>query len=66
MEYNRNRSSWKNGKYYQKWYKVVVKHSLTETNNISKSNKEPSIKIISGVINKPKIINDGKQWNVEN
>ena len=45
--------------------KVVVKHSLTKTNNISKSNKEPSIKIISGDINKPKIINDGKEWNVE-
>ena len=45
--------------------KVVVKHSLTKTNDISKSNKEPSIKIISGDINKPKIINDGKEWNVE-
>ena len=27
--------------------KVVVKKSLTKTNNISKSNKEPSIKIIN-------------------
>ena len=45
--------------------KVVVKHSLTKTNDISKSNKEPSIKIISGDINKPKIINDGKEWNIE-
>ena len=45
--------------------KLLLKHSLTKTNNISKSNKEPSIKIISGDINKPKIINDGKEWNVE-
>ena len=45
--------------------KVVVKKSLTKTNNISKSNKEPSIKIIPGDTNKPKIINDGKEWNVE-
>jgi hypothetical protein len=45
--------------------KVVVKQSLTKTNNISKSNKEPSIKIIPGDTNKPKIISDGKKWNVE-
>ena len=45
--------------------KVVVKQSLTKTNNISKSNKEPSIKIIPGDTNKPKIISDGKEWNVE-
>ncbi len=45
--------------------KVVVKKSLTQTNNISKSNKEPSIKIIPGDTNKPKIISDGKEWNVE-
>ena len=45
--------------------KVVVKKSLTKTKNISKSNKEPSIKIIIGDTNKPKIINDGKEWNVE-
>ena len=45
--------------------KVVVKKSLTKTNNVSKANKEPSIKIIPGDTNKPKIINDGKEWNVE-
>ena len=45
--------------------KVVVQKSLTKTNNISKSNKEPSIKIIPGDTNKPKIISDGKEWNVE-
>jgi hypothetical protein len=45
--------------------KVVVKKSLTKTNNISKSNKEPSIKIIPGDTNKPRIISNGKEWNVE-
>ena len=45
--------------------KVVVKKSLTKTNNISKSNKEPSIKIIPGDTNKPKIISNGKEWNIE-
>ncbi len=37
-------------------YKVVVKKSLTKTNNISKANKEPSIKIIPGDTIMPKII----------
>ncbi len=45
--------------------KVTVKKSLTTTNNISKANKEPSIKIIPGDVNKPKIISDGKEWNIE-
>ena len=45
--------------------KVVVKKSLTKTNNISKSNKEPSIKIIPGDTNKAKIIDNGKEWNIE-
>jgi hypothetical protein len=45
--------------------KVVVKKSLTKTNNISKANKEPSIKIIPGDTNKPKIISDGKECNIE-
>jgi hypothetical protein len=30
-----------------------------------KANKEPSIKLITKNINKPKIISDGKEWNVE-
>ena len=42
-----------------------VKKSLTKTNNISKANKEPSIKIIPSDTNKPKIISDGKEWNIE-
>ena len=44
---------------------VVVKKALTKTNNISKANKEPSIKIVPTDTNKPKIINDGKEWNIE-
>ncbi len=45
--------------------KVVVKKSLTKTNNISKANKEPSIKIIPRDTNKPKIIDNGQEWNIE-
>ncbi len=45
--------------------KLQFKKTLTKTNNISKANKEPSIKIITGDTNKPKIISDGKEWNVE-
>ena len=51
--------------YITKKNKVTVKKSLTKTNNISKSNKEPSIKIIPGDVNKPKTKSDGKEWNVE-
>ncbi len=43
----------------------VVKKSLTKTNNISKANKEPCFKIIPGDTNKPKLISDGKEWNIE-
>jgi hypothetical protein len=45
--------------------KVVVKKSLTKTNNISKSNKEPFIKIIPGDTNKPKIISDGQELELK-
>ena len=45
--------------------KVVIKKTLTKTNNISKSNKEPSIKIVAGNVNTPKIISNGKEWNIE-
>ncbi len=38
---------------------------LTKTNNISKANKEPSINIIPGDINKPIIISYGNEWNIE-
>ncbi len=43
----------------------MVRKSLTKTNNIDKSNREPSIKIIPGDTNKPRIIRDGKKWNIE-
>ena len=42
-----------------------IKNTLTNTNNISKANKEPSIKIIPGNIDKPKIISEGKQYDIE-
>jgi hypothetical protein len=45
--------------------KVVVKKTPTKTNNISKANKEPSIKILPGDTYKPKIIDNGKEWNIE-
>jgi hypothetical protein len=45
--------------------KVVVQKTLTKSNNISKCNKEPSIKLIPGDTNKPIIISDGKEWNIE-
>ncbi len=45
--------------------KVVLEKSLTKKNDISKANKKPSVKIIPGYTNKPKIISDGKEWNIE-
>jgi hypothetical protein len=45
--------------------KVVAKKSLNKTNNISKANKESSIKIKTGDTNQPKIISNGIEWNVE-
>ncbi len=64
MAHNKNRNSERNGQYNQKWYSCSKK-TLTHTNNISKANKEPSIQIITGDTNKPKIISDDKEWNVE-
>ncbi len=45
MAHNKIRSPKRNGQYNQN-DKVVVKKSLTKTNNISKSNKEPSKKFL--------------------
>lgn len=45
--------------------KVSIKKTLTKTFNISKSQKKPAIKLIPADINKPQIVNDGKEWNVE-
>ena len=36
--------------------KVVVKKSLTKKKNISKANKEPSIKIFQGILIKLKLL----------
>ncbi len=43
-------------------HSLLIKH---KKQNISKANNEPSIKIIPGDTNKPKIISDGKKWNIE-
>lgn len=45
--------------------KVVIKKTLTKTSNISKSQKQPAIKLIPANILKPTIINDGKVWNID-
>lgn len=45
--------------------KVSIKKTLTKTFNISNSQKKPAIKLIPADINKPQIVNDGKEWNVE-
>ena len=44
--------------------KVSVKKTLTKTLNISRSQKTPAIKLIPSDVNKPQIINDGKEWDV--
>jgi hypothetical protein len=44
--------------------KVSVKKTLTKTLNISSSQKTPAIKLIPSDVNKPQIINDGKEWDV--
>lgn len=44
--------------------KVSVKKTLTKTMNISKSQKVPSIKLIPARITQPEIVNEGKQWDV--
>jgi hypothetical protein len=45
--------------------KVSVKKTLTKTLNISRSNKTPAIKLIPSNDNKPYIVNDGKEWDVD-
>jgi len=44
--------------------KVSIKKTLTKMNNISKSQGYPSIKLVSSSDNKPHIITDGKEWNI--
>lgn len=45
--------------------RVSVKKTLTKMFNVSKSNKQPAIELKPADVNKPKILNDGKEWNVE-
>ena len=45
--------------------KVTIKNTLTNTNNISKSNKEPSIILKAKDIDKPIIENSGKTYDVK-
>jgi hypothetical protein len=45
--------------------KVSVKKTLTKTLNISRSQKTPAIKLIPSDVNKPHIVNDGKEWNID-
>ena len=45
--------------------KVSVKKTLTKTLNISRSQKTPAIKLIPSDVNKPHIVNDGKEWDVD-
>ena len=45
--------------------KVSVKKTLTKTLNISRSNKAPAIELIPSNDNKPHIVNDGKEWDID-
>jgi len=45
--------------------KVSVKKTLTKTLNISRSQKTPAIELIPSNDNKPQIVNDGKEWNID-
>ena len=45
--------------------KVSIKKTLTKTFNISRSQKTPAIKLIPSDVNKPHIVNDGKEWNID-
>ena len=45
--------------------KVSVKKTLTKKLNISSSQKTPAIELIPSNDNKPQIVNDGKEWNID-
>ena len=45
--------------------KVIIKNTLTETKNISQSNKELAIKLEPKDINQPKIVSDGKKYDLK-
>ena len=44
--------------------KVIIKNPLTKTKNISQSNKELAIKLEPKDINHPKIVSDGKKYDL--
>jgi hypothetical protein len=44
--------------------RVTVGNTLTKTNNISKREKMPSIRLLPSEDNSPHIIAQGKEWNV--
>lgn len=44
--------------------KVSIKRSLTKLHNVSRNQKQPSIKLIPSDDNKVHILNEGKEWNV--
>ena len=44
--------------------RVTVGNTLTKTNNISKREKVPSIRLMLSEDNRPHIIANGKEWNV--
>ena len=43
---------------------VTMKNTLTKNKGISKTAAQPSIKLVAGDVNKPKIISSGKEWNI--
>jgi len=45
--------------------KVSVKKTLTKTFNISRSQKKPAIKLIPSNDNKVEIVNNGKEWDID-
>jgi hypothetical protein len=44
--------------------RVTVGQTLTKTNNISKREKMPSVRLMPSDDNRPHIIAEGKEWNV--
>jgi hypothetical protein len=45
--------------------KISVKRTLTKTFNISRSQKQPAIKLIPSSDNKAHVVNDGKEWDLD-
>ncbi len=45
--------------------KIKIKKTLTKTSNISRSQKQPAIKLLESNDNKIHILSTGKEWNVD-